>query len=151
MLIKFDIRKKFAKNLNFKSDFEYLNPEENLEKVSRSVLNTIEPVSSADEFNKGYELSVQQSVVVFEANEIMEQALKEADNGNYSEARAKLKESKDYMSKQDLQPSPTMQRQEKNIDDYGKQLESAEQKTDEGKKEMQKAGKYENYGTRKNQ
>ncbi len=151
VLIKFDIRKKFAKNLNFKSDFEYLNPEENLEKVSRSISNTLEPVSNEDEFKKGYELRVQQSVVVFEANEIMEQALKEADNGNYSEARAKLKESKDYMSKQDIQSSPSMQRQEKNIDEYGKQLESADQKTAEEKKEMQKSGKYENYGTRKNQ
>ena len=151
VLIKFDIRKKFAKNLKFKSDFEYLNPEENLEKVSKSISNTLEPVSNEDEFKKGYELSVQQSVVVFEANEIMEQALKEADNGNYNEARAKLKESKDYMSKQDIQPSPGMQKQEKNIDEYGKQLESADKKTDEEKKEMQKSGKYENYGTRKNQ
>jgi len=151
VLIKFDIRKKFAKNLKFKSDFEYLNPEENLEKVSKSISNTLEPVSNEDEFKKGFELSVQQSVVVFEANELMEQALKEADNGNYSEARAKLKESKDYMSKQDIQPSPTMQRQEKNIDEYGKQLESADKKTEEERKEMQKSGKYENYGTRKNQ
>ena len=39
----------------------------------------------------------------------------------------------------------------KNIDDYDKQLESADKKTDEEKKEMQKSGKYENYGTRKNQ
>ena len=151
VLIKFDIRKKFAKNLKFKSDFEYLNPEENLEKVSKSISNTLEPVSNEDEFKKGFELSVQQSVVVFEANELMEQALKEADNGNYTEARAKLKESKDYISKQDIQPSATMQKQEKNIDDYGKQLESADQKTAEEKKEMQKSGKYENYGTRKNQ
>lgn len=151
VLIKFDILKKFAKNLKFKSDFEYLNPEENLEKVSRSVLNTLEIVGNEDDYKKGFELNVQQSVVVFEANELMEQALKEADNGNYSEARAKLKESKDYMSKQDIQPSPGMQKQEKNIDDYGKQLESADKKTDEEKKEMQKAGKYENYGTRKNQ
>jgi Ca-activated chloride channel homolog len=151
VLIKFDIRKKFAKNLKFKSDFEYLNPEENLEKVSKSISNTLEPVSNEDEFKKGFELNVQQSVVVFEANELMEQALKEADNGNYSEARAKLKESKDYMSKQDIQPSPGMQKQEKNIDEYGKQLESADKKTEEEKKEMQKSGKYENYGTRKNQ
>lgn len=151
VLIKFDIRKKFAKNLNFKSDFEYLNPEENLEKVSKSISNTLEPVSNEDDFKKGYELSVQQSVVVFEANEIMEQALKEADNGNYNEARAKLKESKDYMSKQDIQPSLGMQKQEQTITNYGKQLESADEKSTEEKKEMQKAGKYENYGTRKNQ
>jgi len=152
ILIKFDVKKRFSGKLNFKSDFEYLNPEENLEKVSKSVSNYIEQTSNESEFEKGYALNVQQKVVVYEANDIMEQALKEADKGNYNEARTKIQEGKDYISNQksDVKSSPEMERQEKSMDTYGKGLESAEQKSEEDKKEMQKAGKYENYNTRKN-
>lgn len=152
VLIKFDLKKKFTGKLNFRSDFEYLNPEEKLEKVSKSVSNSIEPASNQSEFQKGYALNVQQKVVVFEANDIMEDALREADKGNYNEARLKIKEGQDYISnqKKDVQSSPEMERQEKSMGTYGKQLESADQKSDEDKKEMQKSGKYDNYNTRKN-
>ncbi|MCU0372638.1 MAG: hypothetical protein MUE56_05285 [Ignavibacteria bacterium] len=95
---------------------------------------------------------VQQNVVVFEANEIMEQALKEADEGNYEEAKKKVKEGKEYIKEQkkDVSTSPEMERQEGSLDNYGKELESAESKSEEDLKEMQKSGKYENYNTRKN-
>lgn len=151
VLIKFDIKKRLTGILNFQSDFEYLNPDNNLEKVTQSITNSLIPADNKSEFEKGYALSVQQNVVVFEANEIMEQALKEADKGNYDVARQKMKEGKDYISTQkaDVKPSAEMERQEKTMDEYGKQLESAEQKSEEDRKEMQKAGKYENYNSRK--
>ncbi len=152
VLIKFDIKKKFTGTINFKSDFEYLNPENNLEKVSKSVSNSLEPASNQSEFDKGFALNVQQNVVVFEANDIMEQALKEADKGNYDQARKKVQEGKDYITtqKSTVPQSPEIERQEKNIDNYNDELKTAEKKSDEEKKEMQKAGKYENYNTRKN-
>jgi hypothetical protein len=49
----------------------------------------------------------------------------------------------------DVSPSPEMTRQSENIDRYGKDLESAETKSVEEKKEMQKSGKYDNYNSRK--
>ncbi len=122
ILIKFDIRKKFASKIKFRTEFEYSNPEENNEKVSSSTVNTLEPADSKSEYDKGYESKVQQNVVVFEANEMMELAMKEADKGNYEEARTKIKESKEYISKQksDVGSSKEIERQEKNLDNLRK-------------------------------
>lgn len=152
ILIKFDIRKKFTGKLKFRSDFEYINPDEHLEKVTSTAVNILEPVGNETDFKKGFAERVQQSVVVFEANEIMEQALKKADEGNYDEAKKKVKEGKEYIKEQkkDVNVSPEMERQEGSLDNYGKELESAESKSEEDLKEMQKSGKYENYNTRKN-
>lgn len=151
ILIKFDIKKRLSGILNFQSDFEYLNPDNNLEKVSKSIINSLMPANSKSEFEKGFALSVQQNIVVFEANEMMELALKEADKGNYDIARQKIKEGKDYITTQkvNVKPSAEIEKQEKTMVDYEKQLDSAEQKSEEDRKEMQKAGKYENYNTRK--
>jgi Ca-activated chloride channel family protein len=152
ILIKFDIRKKFTGKIKFRTDFEYCNPEENLEKVTSTAVNILEPVGNETDFKKGFAERVQQNVVVFEANEIMEQALKEADEGNYDEAKKKVKEGMDFINEQkkDVKASTEMERQEESLDNYGKELETANEKSEEDFKEMQKAGKYENYNTRKN-
>jgi uncharacterized protein YeaO (DUF488 family) len=62
-----------------------------------------------------------------------------------------LQNARGYMDDQmkDVAPSPEMRRQSENIDKYGSDLKSAETKTEEEKKEMQKTGKYDNYNTRK--
>jgi Ca-activated chloride channel homolog len=152
ILIKFDIKKKFTERIKFGTEFEYNNPEENLEKVTSTAVNIIEPSNSEKDYQKGFTERVQQNVVVFEANEIMEQALKEADKGNYEEAMKKVKEGKEYIKEQkkDVNASPEIERQEGSLDNYGKELESAESKSEEDLKEMQKSGKYENYNARKN-
>lgn len=152
ILIKFDIRKKFTGKIKFRSDFEYSNPDEDFEKVNRTAVNIIETVENETEFRKGFAEKVQQNVVIFEANEIMEQALKEADEGNYDEAKKKVKEGKDFINEQkkDVKSSSEMERQEESLDNYGKKLETADEKSEEDLKEMQKSGKYENYNTRKN-
>ena len=78
-------------------------------------------------------------------------ALQESDNGNYDKSRAILKDAKQYMSKQmeQVQASPEMRRQTEVMDKYDDELRSAESKSDEEKKEMQKSGKYDNYNSRK--
>ncbi|MCI0473490.1 MAG: VWA domain-containing protein, partial [Ignavibacteria bacterium] len=152
ILIKFDVKKKITGRIKFRSDFEYNNPEDNLGKVTESSVNTLEPAGGEKKYKKGFAERVQQNIVVFEANEMMEQALKEADEGNYEEAKKKVKEGKDYINEQkkDVGASPEMERQEGSLDNYGKELESAESKSEEDLKEMQKSGKYENYNARKN-
>jgi Ca-activated chloride channel homolog len=152
ILIKFDIKKKSTEMLKFRTEFEYSNPGKNLEKVTSTEVSVLEPAGSLEEYNRGYAEKVQQKVVVYEANDIMEQALKEADKGNYNEAKRKVKEGQDYITERmkDVSASPEIEKQEKNLDNYGKELESADTKSEEGVKEMQKSGKYENYNTRKN-
>ena len=151
VLIKFDIKRKITSRLDFESELSYEDVASNFEKVSVRDDKSIEPASSREEYLKGNNETVVQNISVFEANDMMESALREADNGNYSDAKTRLKEAQDYMSGQmnTVHPSPEMRRQNEALDNYGKDLESATSKSEDEKKEMQKTGKYDNYNSRK--
>ena len=88
---------------------------------------------------------------MFEANELMEEALRKADDGDYTSAKQILNGAQEYMNDQmkSVNPSPEMKRQSENLDKYSKDLETIETKTEDEKKEVQKSGKYDNYNTRK--
>ena len=152
VLIKFDVKRKIDTRLSFESELTYENVTADFRKVSEKSENTIEPSGNKYEYDKNRNESVAQNISVFEANDLMENALREADDGNYEQARNLLKDARGYMDKQmnEVAPSPEMKRQSDNIDRYGSDLESAEDKSEEEKKEMQKSGKYDNYNTRKN-
>lgn len=151
VLIKFDITGKSSRKLTFENELTYEDVNDNFRLVTEKGTNIIEPAASKDEYSKNRNETVIQNISMFESNEMMENALKEADDGNYEQARTLLKNARGYMDDQmkDVAPSPEMRRQSENIDKYGNDLNSAETKTDEEKKEMQKSGKYDNYNTRK--
>jgi Ca-activated chloride channel homolog len=152
VLIKFNVKRKIDTRLTFESELTYQDVTADFKLVTQRDENVIQPISSKEDFTKNRNESVAQNISVFEANDLMENALREADNGNYEQARTMLKNARGYMDDQlnDIAPSSEMKRQSENIDRYGKDLESAETKSDEEKKEMQKSGKYDNYNTRQN-
>ncbi|MCI0448653.1 MAG: VWA domain-containing protein [Chlorobi bacterium] len=151
VLLKFDVKRKIDSRLKFESELTYEDVTTDFRQVSQKSENSIEPAGNKYEYDKNRNESVVQNISVFEANDMMENALKEADNGNYEQARNLLKDARGYMDKQmgEVAPSPEMKRQSDNIDRYGTDLESAETKSEEEKKEMQKSGKYDNYNARK--
>jgi len=151
VLLKFDIKKSINRKLEFDSELTYEDVTSNLRSVKENNTCVIEPVKSTAEFEKGYDDNVRQNIAVFEANDLMEQALKDADDGNYDMAKLKLQRGQEYMNQQmgEVAPSPEMKRQKDNMDKYEEDLKSSETKTDEEKKEMQKSGKYDNYNSRK--
>lgn len=150
VLIKFDITQMPKGSLNFENELTYEDVTADFRLVTERSENRAEHTSSMDKYNTNKNETVVQNVAMFEANEIMEQALREADNGNYEQARTIMQNARGYMDDQlsTLKPSPEMKRQSENIDKYNKDLESAETKSEEEKKEMQKSGKYDNYNTR---
>jgi hypothetical protein len=150
VLIKFDVKRRIEGRLKFESELTYQDVTADFREVTERSENSIEPAGNKYEFDKNRNESVVQNVSVFEANDLMETALKQADDGNYEQARVMLQNARGYMDKQmdDVAPSSEMKRQSENIDRYGKDLESAETKTEEEKKEMQKSSKYDNYNTR---
>lgn len=151
VLIKFDITGKVNRKLTFENELTYEDVNDNFRLVTETGINNIEPAASRDEYSKNRNETVLQNISMFESNELMENALREADDGNYEQARVLLQNARGYMDDQmkDVAPSPEMRRQSENIDKYGNDLNSAETKTEEEKKEMQKSGKYDNYNTRK--
>lgn len=151
VLIKFNVKRKIDTKLTFESELTYQDVTSDFRQVTERTENSLQPAGNMDDYSKNMNDEVKQNVAVFEANDLMENALREADNGNYDKARGLIKDARGYMDDQ-LQtttaPSPEMNRQSKNIDKYGEDLESAETKSEEEKKEMQKSGKYDNYNSR---
>jgi Ca-activated chloride channel family protein len=151
VLLKFDVKRRIESRLNFESELTYEDAGSSFRKITINDSKELAPVSSKDEYTKGNNETVQQNISMFESNDMMEQALREADNGNYENAKTKLKDAQEYMQNQmnTVSASPEMRRQSENMDKYNEDLQSVESKTDEEKKEMQKSGKYDNYNTRK--
>lgn len=151
VLIKFNVSKRIDSRQEFESILSYDDARNDLRKVEERLITFIEPAYTINDYESGVNISVKQNVVRQEANDLMEQALYDADNGKYDEARKKIKMGKDYMSGEmsSIPASPEMTEQFENMEKYDKQLENAENKSEEDKKEMQKSGKYENYETRK--
>jgi len=151
VLIKFNVIKKIDQRISFESELTYEDVYANFNRVSSQDNRYLQPTTSKEEYSKSKNETVVQNVAMFESNEMMENALKEADDGNYEGARLKLKEAQEYMSEQmnTVTASPEMRKQSQNMDKYNDELKSAETKTDEEKSEMQKSGKYDNYKSRK--
>lgn len=151
VLIKFDITGKLDRKLKFENELTYEDVTSDFRIVHETSVNEIAEAGSMEEYSTSRNETVVQNVAMFEANELMENALKEADNGNYETARTIIKDARGYMDQQmnEVAPSPEMRRQSDNINRYEDDLKSAETKSEEEKSDMQKSGKYDNYNTRK--
>jgi Ca-activated chloride channel family protein len=151
VLIKFDVRRRIDTRISFESELTYEDATSNFKAVTSQDSRPLEPARNRDEYGSGKSETVAQNISVFESNEMMESALLEADNGNYESARRLLKDAKEYMNEQmnQMAPSPEMKKQSEYMDKYGDELRSAETKSEEERKEMQKSGKFDNYNSRK--
>ncbi len=151
VLIKFDVTQNSEKKLVFENELTYEDVTADFRLVSEKNTNNVEQTSSIDKYNSSRNETVVQNIAMFEANEIMEEALKNVDDGNYVRAKELMSGARDYMDEQlkTVNPSPEMKRQSENIDRYSKDVESVETKSEEEKSDMQKSGKYDNYNTRK--
>jgi Ca-activated chloride channel homolog len=151
VLIKFDIKEKIDSKLDFASELSYEDVTSDFKNISETQFVSLKVTSNKKDYDKAFDKSVQQNIATFEANAIMEEALREADNGNYDIARSKVQSGKEYLEDQmkTIGPSPSMEQQSESMDKYNEKLKDAEKKTDEEKNEMQKSGKYDNYNSRK--
>ena len=151
VLIKFDIKKKIDSKIDFESDLSYNDVGSDFKEVSENDNQYLQPADNKEQYLKNNNETVTQNISLFESNDMMENALREADNGNYDRAKDILKNAQEYMNTQmgQVQASPEMKQQEENMDKYSKDLDAVTTKSADEKKEMQKSGKYDNYNSRK--
>ena len=151
VLLKFDVIKKSSKHQKFYADLQYNDATENGRWVTDYQDVSITPTESASIYRDNFDEEVQQQVAMFEANEIMEEAMKLTDEGRYDDARARLQTGRDEIQQEfgELAPSPEMNRQMESLDKYEKDLDGVENKTEEERSTMQKSAKYDNYNIRK--
>lgn len=151
VLLKFDVTRSSSKSVSFFADLIYDDATNNNRSIHDYESASITPTENLSFYKENFNEDVQQQVAVFEANEIMEEAMRLTDEGRYDDARDKISTGRGYLEDQfgEMAPTPEMNRQMENIDNYDRELDGVETKSEEEKSTMQKSAKYENYNIRK--
>jgi Ca-activated chloride channel homolog len=101
-------------------------------------------------YNTSFNEWVAAQIALYQSNEQLEFAMKEADKGNYESARQIVKKNKTYMQSQ----APSVQKSQEFIKaesvnaSYDKTLQNIESLSDSEVKSVQKSSKADNYGIR---
>lgn len=151
VLLKFDFTRNTNEMLKFESELIYIDVENNFKYIAEKSLNTIDYTIDKSVYNANKNIYAEQNIAMFEANELMEEALRKTDDGNYNKAKDLISGAKKYINEkiEELGSTPELKKQSENIRSYDYELETIEQKSAEEKNELQKSKKYDNYRTRK--
>lgn len=151
VLLKFVVKGKEAA-LNFKATLSF-NDATLADKPGRTLEATdiLSLAASAEAFGQSFSTTVKSQVVLFEANERLEEAMQEVDKGNYEGARAKVRENAEFLesNKELVAASPELQTQMASNAGYQTQIASVEKMQESERKQMQKGSKMANYDSRK--
>jgi Ca-activated chloride channel homolog len=151
VLLKFDVKRKPSRNMTFSAELEYDDVTNGYRKITDYISQTLDRTDNYSFYKEGFDQEIQQQVAMFEANEIMEEAMRLTDEKRYDEARGLLQTGRAKVTEElgDMAPSPEVSRQLENIDRYESDMSGVETKSEEEKSTMQKSAKYENYNIRK--
>lgn len=110
----------------------------------------LEVIQNKDKYERSFDEKVQESIVLFRSTEMFDQALEEADNGNYDKAKELSSQTKDYLQKNMTEkPSPRLKKQSESVTDYENKVTTMPTATKADQQMMQKAGKNANYESKK--
>lgn len=151
VMLKFDVINKSTNDVTFFADLTYEDAFNNNRLVTDYESASIKPTNNLSFYKDNFDNEVQQQVAMFEANEVMEEAMRLTDEGKYDDARGLIQTGRTEIQEKlgDAAPSPEVNRQMENLDNYEKNMSGVEKKTEEERSVMQKEAKYENYNIRK--
>lgn len=119
--------------------------------VTLEATDTLRRAESPEQFGQTFNAEVRAQSVLFESNERLEEAMKEADKGNYEDSRMMVAANAAFLaSNQDLvAASPELQAQEAANASYAGQIKDAESQSVEKRRRSQKMSKAASYDIRK--
>ena len=149
ILLKFAVKQELNTPLMFTTSLVYDNVLTDVRTLQKKV-NTLTPTYNNDSCDKKLDDSVLEKVVYFTTNDLLESAITDADNNNISSAKNKLKNGKTMIASSGKQAqSGLLSNQYKAIDDYSKQLDTWDQKSEHDVKKLHKKVRHQNYKLRK--
>lgn len=146
ILIKYSITANNNDALQFESYLDYDDATTyNHENMNISIKQQI--TKDSKEFATNNIERIHEQIILFEANEKLEQAMKEVDNGNYDEAKKIMQQNKSYLDtkKGFIQNSKELQRLDSINSSYDKSIQDADNMSSEEIKYMQKSNKSQSY------
>lgn len=149
VLIRYEKNSGSTQGLQFSSSLSFNNDAKSGQQRI-TLYNTCNFTSNRRLYNSSFSEWVAAQITLYESNEQLEYAMREADKGNYEKARTMVKKNKEYMqSKAPLvQKSVELQKAESVNDSYDNSLLNIESMSSTEVKQIQKASKASNYGVR---
>jgi Ca-activated chloride channel family protein len=150
VLLKFDITGPVKHLLEFESRLTYDNAVTYKREDLRQYVQLI-PVSDTSKFSSGKSEEVSQNIVLFESNELMQKAIKAADERKFTEADSLAKMDIQYMEKsfKKIKADSALIKQYNNLKKYQKDMTNANTMSDYEFKSLQKSNKSSNYMIKK--
>lgn len=149
VLLKFEVIEPLKDDISFDCEMRYTDvvskkDHADNQKLKLSVTND-EKMFSANEDEK-----VKENIVLFESTEMFDEALKEADKGNYDKAKELSGKTAKYLeSNKSEKFSPRFQQQQSNVTKYDEDVKIMKDRPAEEKQMMQKSSKSANYDMKK--
>ncbi len=146
ILVKFDVVQGIKESVEFTSTLSYDDAFTNKKESEQQVM-TLKPTSQEKDYKTGANIEVQQSIVLYESNEEMDQAMKLVDKGQYDDAKKMLLGCLQKMETtlKDLPASEAVTVQFKSIDFYNKSIDSVKNVSKTSQLYFQKSNKCSNY------
>jgi Ca-activated chloride channel family protein len=149
VLVRYTVLPGYTVPVHFRTTLNYLESGYN-QKRSIHMNNYSNYTSSEYTYRNSSNEWVATQIALYHSNERMEQALKEVDKGNYSEAKKIIQSNKEYLSAQpkSVQEAPAMQKVVTINENYDTQLDDVQSMNEDEIKYMQKDAKNSNYKVR---
>ncbi|HVD98484.1 MAG TPA: VWA domain-containing protein [Cytophagaceae bacterium] len=149
ILLKFKVKQYPDRPLEFNSSLVYDNAITNMRTIQRST-NILKYSTSMDTCNKSANDKVVEKIIYFASNDLLEDAMKDADRNNIQSAKSKLNAGKKMIQSKDKSAQSTLlNSQYKALDDYDKHLDNWSTKSEEDIKRLHKKTRHQNYKLRK--
>ena len=151
VLVKFETAVHDKNDMIFTCALNYKDATKNHRNESVNLSRILVLTADQKIYSGNYNEPVVQQVALFETNEVMEQAMKAVDNGEYDEARVLLKGNTDFLNKhfESHDKTEELAAQYESNNKYHVEVDDIEKKSDYEKKMMQKSFKCDNYNKRK--
>jgi Uncharacterized protein containing a von Willebrand factor type A (vWA) domain len=149
LLIRFRIKNRNTLPIVFHTTFSYWSPSQEKKITLR---NTIEQQYTDNilKYNSHHSDWIEEQVAIFESNELAEMALREADKGNYEEAKKIVRKQTEYIQSKShvLQKSMPLQKASQANAAYNEALNDISTKSESERKVIQKSSKMSSYEVR---
>lgn len=149
ILLRFKIADNAKGKLPFTAAFEY-DDAINGKHTTAQLEKDLQPVNESTTYLSFFNEKVMQQVVLYKANDDLEMAMREIDNGDYEKARARVAANNAYLQQNRMYVSKSKELQimDSANTDYMLQIKEAENMSVDEKKFLQKSSKSENYKVR---
>jgi Ca-activated chloride channel homolog len=151
VMLRFSISHDVKNPINFPARLIYDDAITKEKAMAMSLQFEISGMNGLDRYNAGIQNCIQRQVVLFETNDRLELAMREMENGNYSQAQGYLQMNSSVISKtgKEIGLDKELLKMEELNEEYKNKSVHYQELTDSEKKVLQKSSKEKSYEVRK--